>query len=60
MTITEANQIWEACYGPESWDIEVWADAWDSYTQAQREQALTTRNASVTGSWGTWNISDRD
>ena len=60
MTITEANKIWEACYGPESWDIETWADAWDSYTQAQREQAIATRDASVAGSWGTWNISDRD
>ena len=60
MTIDQANEIWNACYGPESWDIETWADAWDSYTQAQREQAIATRDASVAGSWGTWNISDRD
>ena len=59
MTIQEANQIWNACYGPESWDIETWADAWDSYTQAQREEAIATRQAGQP-SWGTWNISDRD
>jgi hypothetical protein len=59
MTIQEANQIWNACYGTESW-ASGWADAWDSYTQAQREQAIATRDASVAGSWGTWNISDRD
>ncbi len=58
MTITEANAIWNACYGAEP--TSAWADAWDTYTAAQREQAIATRAASVAGSWGIWNISDRD
>ena len=55
MTITEANAIWDACYGPESS-----AASWDAYTAAQRERAMATRDASVAASWGIWNISDRD
>lgn len=55
MTLQEANQIWNACYGTESS-----ADSWDAYTRQQREQAMATRDASVAGSWGIWNISDRD
>lgn len=57
MTITEANEIWNACYGndPNS-------DGWQRYTSEQRLEAIDTRQLEherLTGGWGTWNISDR-
>ena len=56
MTITEANLIWNACYGD---DLN--SDGWALYTSAQRQQAIETRDAHANGGqWGIWNISDRD
>jgi len=56
MTITEANAIWFDCY--QSTDL----DLWNRYTDAQRRQAIATRDAHANGDgqWGIWNISDRD
>jgi hypothetical protein len=55
MTLTEANTIWEACYGD---DLN--SDGWQRYTSAQRMQAIEVRQQAHDGQWGIWNISDRD
>jgi hypothetical protein len=39
MTLTEANTIWEACYGD---DLN--SDGWSRYTAAQRAEAIAIRN----------------
>jgi hypothetical protein len=52
MTLTEANEIWNACYG----DTQEAVDGWDIYTPEQREQAINTRNAAT---FGDWNDADR-
>lgn len=55
MTLETANQIWSDCY--QSTDLSLW----DRYTDAQRRQAIETRDAHANGGqWGIWNISDRD
>jgi hypothetical protein len=38
MTLQEANEIWEACYGA---DVP---GAWDLYTAEQRSDAIRVRN----------------
>lgn len=54
MTLDEANLIWMDCYGPG-------ATGWGNYTSEQRLQAIEVRSGgSDAGSWGIWNISDRD
>jgi hypothetical protein len=60
MTITEANEIWNACYGdPIKYDATM--DAWQRYTWMQREEAIRVRNEELGGAiWGLYNISDRD
>lgn len=59
MTITEANLIWNACYG--SIDPNDTAGGWALYTSAQRRKAIEIRDAHANdGQWGIWNISDRD
>lgn len=59
MTITEANEIWNACYGDPMADGAI--DAWQRYTSHQRLQAIEIRNAQEGGVlWGVFNISDRD
>jgi len=56
MTIDQANQIWTACYGA---GVDT-AQGWKVYSNAQRLQAIETRNAHAAGGqWGSWNISDR-
>jgi hypothetical protein len=60
MTITEANEIWEACYG--SCLASETAEGWAKYSSAQRLEAIDTRQLEHErqhGGWGTWNISDR-
>jgi hypothetical protein len=55
MTLTEANKIWSDCYN--SGDLSLW----NNYTNAQREQAIATRDAHFNGrQWGIWNINDWD
>jgi hypothetical protein len=55
MTLTEANTIWTACYASD--DLTLWGN----YTDAQRRQAIETRDAHANGGqWGIWTISDRD
>jgi hypothetical protein len=55
MTIDQANEIWNACYGDTN------GDGWQRYTSLQRMQAIETRDAHANGGqWGIWNISDRD
>jgi hypothetical protein len=55
MTIDQANEIWNACYGDTN------GDGWQRYTSLQRQQAIETRDAHANGGqWGIWNISDRD
>jgi hypothetical protein len=57
MTITEANEIWNACYGDNV------TDGWERYTSWQRLEAIDTRQLEherQNGSWGSWNVSDRD
>jgi hypothetical protein len=55
MTIETANRIWSDCY--QSTDLTLWGN----YTDAQRRQAIETRDAHANGGqWGIWNISDRD
>ena len=51
MTLTEANLIWDACYGNDT----TW-DGWATYTSEQREMAINTRNAAT---FGDWNDADR-
>jgi hypothetical protein len=59
MTLDEANTIWNACYG--SCLASETAEGWAKYTSAQRLEAIDTRDAHANGgTWGTWNISDRD
>jgi len=56
MTITEANLIWDACYGDPQ------GNGWEIYTSEQRLEAIDTRQLEherQTGGWGSWNISDR-
>ena len=52
MTLTEANEIWNACYG----DTQEGVDGWDIYTPEQRELAINTRNAAT---FTDWNDADR-
>ena len=55
MTLDTANKIWNDCYA--STDLTLWGN----YTDAQRRQAIATRDAHANGGqWGVWNISDRD
>lgn len=60
MTLTEANQIWEACYGsPLASDT---AHGWATYTSRQRQLAIEIRQQEhdrQMGCWGVWNVSDR-
>lgn len=42
MTLTEANIIWEACYGD---DLN--SDGWQRYTSAQRQQAIAVRSGAA-------------
>lgn len=60
MTIDQANEIWNACYG--STLASETAEGWAKYTSSQRMQAIETRDAHANGGgqWGIWNISDRD
>ena len=56
MTLTEANTIWEACYGDTN------GTGWALYTSAQRLLAIEVRQQAHDrqhGGWGVWNISDR-
>jgi hypothetical protein len=56
MTITEANLIWDACYASDS------PEGWLLFTNEQRLTAIETRQQEhnrQSGTWGTWNISDR-
>lgn len=56
MTLEEANRIWNDCYGNTN-DLSLW----NNYTTEQRLQAIEVRsNGSDGGTWGIWNISDRD
>lgn len=60
MTITEANKIWNACYG--SRFASETAEGWATYTSAQRLLAIEVRQQEhdrQRGCWGTWDISDR-
>ena len=58
MTLTEANLIWNACYG--STDPNDTAGGWELYSSAQRLQAIEVRDAHANGGqWGVWHISDR-
>ena len=58
MTLDQANQIWNACYGSPFADDT--AHGWETYTSEQRMQAIETRDAHANGgTWGIWNISDR-
>ena len=58
MTIDQANEIWNACYG--SCLASETEAGWNTYTSAQRMQAIETRDAHANGGlWGIWNISDR-
>jgi hypothetical protein len=41
MTLNEANEIWEACYGA---DVP---GAWDLYTAEQRSDAIRVRNGKL-------------
>jgi len=50
MTLTEANEIWDACYN--SGDLSLW----ERYTPEQREQAINTRNGQT---FQGWNDADR-
>jgi hypothetical protein len=55
MTLDQANEIWNACYGDPQ------GNGWDIYSSAERNEAIDTRNAHANGGqWGIWNISDRD
>ena len=57
MTLTEANEIWNACYGD---DLD--SDGWTRYTSAQRMEAIDTRQLEHErqhGGWGIWSVSDR-
>ena len=55
MTIDQANQIWNDCYNSDDLSL------WNNYTSAQRLEAIKTRdNHANGGTWGVWNISDRD
>ena len=47
MTLTEANEIWNACYG----DTQEGVDGWDIYTPEQRELAINARNAATFTDW---------
>jgi hypothetical protein len=56
MTIDEANLIWTACYASDS------SEGWTLYTNEQRRAAIDTRQQDhdrQSGTWGSWNISDR-
>jgi len=50
MTIQEANEIWNACYGDSQ------GNGWDIYTPEERELAINTRNAKT---FQGWNDADR-
>jgi hypothetical protein len=57
MTITEANQIWNDCYGTSGV-----SPSWGKYTSAQRLLAIEIRQQEhdrQRGCWGTWSVSDR-
>ncbi len=59
MTLTEANQIWTACYTGTAAEA---AEGWATYTSAQRRLAIEIRQQEhdrQQGCWGTWSISDR-
>ena len=43
MTLDQANQIWNACYGSPFADDT--AHGWETYTSEQRMQAIETRDA---------------
>jgi hypothetical protein len=56
MSIDQANLIWDACYGDPQ------GNGWEIYTPQERELAIETRQQDhdrQSGTWGTWNISDR-
>ncbi len=56
MTPTQAQQIWNACYG----DTD--STGWERYSPQQRELAmdiLQQEHDRQRGGWGVWNISDR-
>jgi hypothetical protein len=56
MTPTQAEQIWQACYG----DTD--GNGWALYTSEQRLLAIEVRQQEHDrqhGCWGTWNVSDR-
>jgi hypothetical protein len=56
MTPTQAEQIWQACYG----DTD--GNGWATYTSEQRQLAIEIRQQEhdrQRGGWGTWSISDR-
>lgn len=56
MTLIEANEIWNACYGD-----DLYSDGWQRYTSEQRLEAIAVRNDQQGGTlWGVFNISDRD
>ncbi len=57
MTIDQANAIWTACYQGTAAET---AEGWATYTNAQRREAIETRDAHASGAWGVWDISDRD
>jgi hypothetical protein len=57
MTPTQAQQIWNACYGNDT----TW-DGWATYTSEQRALAmdvLQQEHDRQRGGWGVWNVSDR-
>jgi hypothetical protein len=57
MTLTEANAIWEACYGSNHV-----SKAWGKYNSRQRQLAIEIRQQEhdrQRGCWGVWDISDR-
>jgi hypothetical protein len=43
MTLQEANEIWEACYG----DSPISTRGWDTYTAEQRSDAIRVRNGKL-------------
>ena len=60
MTLAQANEIWEACYG-DPINHNATMDAWQKYTWMQRDEAIRIRNEFAGGAiWGIYNISDRD
>ena len=56
MTPTQAEQIWNACYG----DTD--STGWERYSPQQRALAmdiLQHEHDRQRGGWGVWNVSDR-